>query len=127
MAAVEIAACEEVAGVSPGNCKGACERFDEEALIPDVLPPAEAVGVPPAEPVKADAGPMDPEPAGKVDVGTLSGSAATLEVEPTPFWIVCAWAPVSPRTMAAIGNIRRIAISRRLLRVDNAPTVREWR
>jgi hypothetical protein len=115
-AAVEVAVCEEeLFAVSPGSCKGTCELFDDEALIPDIPPPAAAVGVPPAEPVREDAGPTDLEPDGKVEVGTLSGSAPTPVGEPTPLWIVWAWAPVNPKTKAAISNIRRIANSRVLI------------
>jgi len=116
IAAVVAAACEEeVSCVSPGNCKGTCERFEDDALIPDVLPPAEAVGVPPSEPVKAGAGRADLESVGKVEVGTPSGSLPTRAAGPTPLWIACAWAPANPNTMAAISKVRRIAISRMFL------------
>ena len=123
--AVVVAACDdEVSGVSPGNCKGTCERFVDDALMPDVLP---SVAVPAGEPVDP-AGPKDSERVGKVDVGTLSGSEPKLPsvMEPKPLPLVPSWTfpadwlfawgavwaltPVNPRTMAAISNAFRIAL-----------------
>src|SRR5579872_3053570 len=124
-AAVVVAACDdEVSGVSPGNCKGTCERLVDDALMPDVLP---SVAVPAGEPVDP-AGPKDSERVGKVDVGTLSGSEPKLPsvMEPKPLPLVPSWTfpadwlfawgavwaltPVNPRTMAAISNAFRIAL-----------------
>src|ERR1700730_9496496 len=75
VAAVEVADCVEVFGVSPGSCNGTWDVFDEDALLldppvrPDVpAPPAAAEPVPDA--------PNSPE--GNGCVGTLSGS------EPVP-------------------------------------------
>src|SRR5579872_5701718 len=84
--AVVVAACDdEVSGVSPGNCKGSCERFVDDALMPDVLPSADVAAVPAAEPVDP-AGPKDSERVGKVEVGALSGSKPKLPsvMEPKP-------------------------------------------
>src|SRR5579871_2058208 len=62
VAAVDAADCLDVAGISPGNCNGTCEAFDEGVLIPAVLPPAASGLVPPFwEPPEgeADAGRID--------------------------------------------------------------------
>jgi len=91
--AVVVAACDdEVSGVSPGNCKGTCERFVDDALMPDVLPSADVAAVPAAEPVDP-VGPKDSERVGKVDVGTLSGSKpklpSVMEPKPLPLVLGC--------------------------------------
>jgi hypothetical protein len=91
--AVEAAACDdEVAGVSPGNCRGTCERLVDDALMPDVLPFA-VVAAPAVEPVDP-VGPEDSERVGKVDVGTLSGSEPKLlsVMEPAALPPVPGWA-----------------------------------
>src|SRR3984957_6174357 len=72
-AAVEVAACDEVLGVSPDSCKGTWEVFDDEALKPDaLLLPATPLPVVWTDPLPL---PTDADPVDKDDVGTLSGSA----------------------------------------------------
>jgi hypothetical protein len=121
-AAVEVAACVEVLGVSPGICNGTWELFDDGALIPealllvpevlllpDTLLPPDPVAV--TDPLAVPAGADPPEkddPVGNDDVGTLS------EPEPMPsplVDIVWAWAVVMPKTVTAIRKMCRIALS----------------
>ena len=73
-AAVEVAACVEVLGVSPDSCKGTWEVFDGDALMPEA--PLLAVAPLPVE---------DGDPVGEDDVGTLSGSELT-PVSPLAVW-----------------------------------------
>ena len=67
-AAVEVAACVELLGVSPDSCKGTWEVFDGDALMPEALLAAALL---PVDPVETD------DPVGRDDVGTLSGSELT--------------------------------------------------
>jgi hypothetical protein len=110
--AVEAAACVVVSGVSPGSCNGIWELLDGEALMPPPLPPVEMAADPVAVPfAAADDDPddgADPEPDGKVDVVTLSGSApVTVLLDAEPIWLglvwplVCACADATPKTVAA--------------------------
>ena len=105
VAAVEVADCVEVFGVSPGSCNGTWDVFDDDALmldapvLPDVpTPPAAAA----AEPLPA--APDSPEGNGRV--GTLSGSDPVPVVD-----VVWAWAIVMPKAMIAIRKRIRIALS----------------
>ena len=92
-AAVAVAACVEVPGISPGNNNGTCELVEADALMPAVLPPAVVVD-PLPEP--ADAAPPE-DPVGKEDVGTLSGSDPRLPpLVPPPPLVVLPLAVVAP-------------------------------
>ena len=68
-AAVEVAACVELLGVSPDSCKGTWEVFDGDALLPEA--PLLVAALLPVDPVETD------DPVGRDDVGTLSGSELT--------------------------------------------------
>jgi hypothetical protein len=116
-AAVEVAPCVEVFGVSPESCNGTWEVFDDDALKPEALLPAAPLPVDPVadpldEPVETDPVEND-DPVGNDDVGTLSGS----EVVPVlPVWSLAVWAwavvmaAVVPKTMMAIKSRYRIAL-----------------
>ena len=79
-AAVEVAACDEVLGVSPESCKGTCEVFDDDALKPEA--PLLAMPLPVDPPAGPDPVEND-DPVGNDDVGTLSGSES---VPVLPVW-----------------------------------------
>jgi hypothetical protein len=135
-AAVVVADCVDVPGVSPGNNNGAWGLVDADALIPAVLPPAVVVD-PLPEPAEAD---PPEDPVGKGDVGTLSGSAPTLPapVPPLPLAVappsalvwplvssaVWASAVVMPRNMIAIRRMFRIVF---LLLLEMPPPKRALR
>ena len=79
-AAVEVAPCVEVLGVSPDSCKGTCDVFEDDALKPEaLLLPAVPLPVDPvavADPLDelVETDPVEDDPVGRDDVGTLSGS-----------------------------------------------------
>jgi hypothetical protein len=113
--AVVLAACVEVACVSPGNCWDDCE-------VPEVdISPGNNTGA--CELVPPDAAPADPEPApdenddpdGKVEVGTLRGSDAAAFALPAvwPFGCEAVWpcAAAMPRNTIAMPKTSFIALS----------------
>jgi len=103
VAAVDVADCVEVFGISPGSCNGTWDVFDDDALMLDapVLPD---VPTPPAAAEPLPAAPDSPEGSGRV--GTLSGSETVPVVD-----VVWAWAIVMPKAMIAIRKRIRIALS----------------
>jgi hypothetical protein len=114
-AAVEVADCVEVLSISPGNCNGTWDVFDDDALMPEAParldPPTPPIAAVPVAENDSLALPKAPNPVdnekpdGRDCVATLSGSVPT----PTVVDAVCAWAPVMPNAMIASQKSGRIA------------------
>jgi hypothetical protein len=81
-----------VFGASPGSSNGSSEVFDDDALIPEVLPPVgpDAVVVPLVEAVDDDPTEVGAGLVGNGDVGMLSGSVPEFPVVTTSR-VVVAW------------------------------------